>query len=154
MNSVFMSRMRHIGVGLVVSQPASLPFSLHYPSFGSQILRLHTYNPSPLSFSQTRNDIRGRGKTKMNNIQGLVWFFVIVGNVRGDGFVVPTEHSNGCVAIKTSYAISKILSASPSLIVMSFAIDPSAAYDEEYGPGSSKKSDWEHFQCALKIVDQ
>ena len=91
----------------------------------------------------------------MNNILGLVWFFVVVGNVRGDGFVVPTEHSNGCVAIETSYAISKILSASPSSFVMSFAIDPSAAYDKEHGPGSSKKSEHrEQFQCALKIVDQ
>ena len=81
--------------------------------------------------------------------------FAIVGCVTGDGFVIPTTISGSCVAIETSHPISKILSASPSSITMSFALSPEKDYNEEFGHGShEKQGHQEHYACALEIAKQ
>ena len=97
-------------------------------------------------------------ETKQKTREALVVIVILIVSTKktnGDGFVVPSEISGSCVAIETSYPISKILSSSPSSVAMNFAISPKTDYEAQYGPGSTDRADHQnHYQCFLKISEQ
>ena len=146
--------------GIADHRNSRLFLSLFLPHSSSNDLSRtpHSLTPTPIRTHKTHYsfpaDLTMRGLKEVMLILGLM-VGVSLDPASADGFVIPTNVTETCVAIETSHPISKILSSSPSTVGMSFKLSPKLDYEREFGIGSSTKKDHQsHFSCVLEIAKQ